>query len=181
MLRPLTTTWAPSAPNARAIARPMLLVAPVTNAVFPGSLFVTSFPSMSRILKLPAGSTTVSEGNERGLAAPRRAAWKLPLLVGPRRPRMALLPPLPSRLFRATTRTPRRQRCAPGAPGAPDRLNVQRDHETVLIRIEGSDLPGSSCGPGPDYPDGHHNIHVAVQGRKGQQDLFGLVPADVQS
>ena len=51
----------------------------------------------------------------------------------------------------------------------------------MLIRIEGSALPGSSCGPGPDYPDGHHNVHVAVQGRKGQQDLFGLVPADVQS
>jgi hypothetical protein len=51
----------------------------------------------------------------------------------------------------------------------------------VLIRIDGSDLPGSSCGPGPDYPDGHHNVHVAVQGRKGQQDLFGLVPGDVKS
>ena len=33
----------------------------------------------------------------------------------------------------------------------------------------------------PDYPNGHHNIHVAVQGRKGQQDLLGLVPADVPS
>jgi hypothetical protein len=51
----------------------------------------------------------------------------------------------------------------------------------VLLRIEGFDLPGRTCGPGPDYPDGHHNIHVAVQGRKGQQDLFGLVPADVIS
>jgi Family of unknown function (DUF5990) len=49
----------------------------------------------------------------------------------------------------------------------------------MLIRIEGFDLPGRTCGPGPDYPDGHHNIHVAVQGRKGQQDLVGLVPADV--
>src|SRR5580658_8580357 len=49
----------------------------------------------------------------------------------------------------------------------------------MLIRIEGSELPGRWCGPGPDYPSGHHNIHVAVQGRKGQQDLFGLVPADV--
>jgi hypothetical protein len=48
----------------------------------------------------------------------------------------------------------------------------------VQIRIEGSDLPGRWCGPGPDFPDGHHNIHVAVQGRKGQQDLHGLVPAD---
>jgi hypothetical protein len=51
----------------------------------------------------------------------------------------------------------------------------------VLLRIEGIDLPGRTCGPGPDYPDGHHNIHVAVQGRKGQQDLFGLAPADVPS
>ncbi len=53
-----------------------------------------------------------------------------------------------------------------------------RDTGGVLIRIEGSDLPGRTCGPGPDYPDGHHNIHVAVQGR-GQQDLLGLVPGDV--
>ena len=51
----------------------------------------------------------------------------------------------------------------------------------MLVRIEGFDLPGRTCGPGPDYPDGHHNIHVAVQGRKGQPDLFGLVPADVTS
>jgi hypothetical protein len=51
---------------------------------------------------------------------------------------------------------------------------------SVLIQIEGSDLPGRHCGPGPDFPDGHRNIHVAVQGRKGQQDLFGLVPADAQ-
>lgn len=49
----------------------------------------------------------------------------------------------------------------------------------MLIRIEGSDLPGRTCGPGPDYPDGHHDIHVAIQGRKGQQDLLGLVPGDV--
>jgi hypothetical protein len=52
-------------------------------------------------------------------------------------------------------------------------------NERMLIRIEGGDLPGRTCGPGPDYPDGHHNIHVAVQGRKGQQDLFGRMPADV--
>ena len=51
----------------------------------------------------------------------------------------------------------------------------------MLIRIQGSDLPGRTCGPGPDFPDGHHNIHVAVQGRKGQQDLHGLVPADQPS
>lgn len=51
----------------------------------------------------------------------------------------------------------------------------------VLLRIEGSDLPGLTCGPGPDFPDGHHNIHVAVQGRKGQADLFGLVRADAKT
>jgi hypothetical protein len=49
----------------------------------------------------------------------------------------------------------------------------------VLIRIEGSDMPGRSCPPGPEFPDGHHNIHVAVQGRTGQLDLVGLVPADL--
>jgi hypothetical protein len=51
----------------------------------------------------------------------------------------------------------------------------------MLIRIEGFELPGRWCGPGPDYPDGHQNVHVAVQGRKGQQDLFGLLPADRSS
>ena len=42
-------------------------------------------------------------------------------------------------------------------------------------------MPGRSCGPGPDYPDGHHDVHVAVQGRQGQQDLVGLVAGDAQS
>lgn len=51
----------------------------------------------------------------------------------------------------------------------------------VLLRIEGFDLPGRTCGPGPDDPDGHHNIHVAVQGRKGAQDLLDPVPADTGS
>jgi hypothetical protein len=51
----------------------------------------------------------------------------------------------------------------------------------VLIRIEGSELPGLSCGPSPDTPEGHQNVHVAVQGRKGQQDLVGLVAGDVRS
>ncbi len=51
----------------------------------------------------------------------------------------------------------------------------------MLIRIEGFDLPGRVCGPGPDYPEGHENVHVAVQGRKSKQDLYGLVAADVAS
>lgn len=36
-------------------------------------------------------------------------------------------------------------------------------------------------GPAQKFPGGYHNIHVAVQGRKGQQDLFGLIPADAPS
>jgi hypothetical protein len=50
----------------------------------------------------------------------------------------------------------------------------------MRIRIEGTDLPGLTCGPGPDYPDGHLGVHVAVQGRNGQQDLHGLVPGDAE-
>jgi hypothetical protein len=45
----------------------------------------------------------------------------------------------------------------------------------MQIRIEGTDLPGSSCGPGPDAPDGHRGIHVAVQRRGRPDDLLGLV------
>ena len=50
----------------------------------------------------------------------------------------------------------------------------------MLIRIEGYELPGGMCGPGADFPDGHHNIHVAVQGRRAQ-DLYGLIGADAQT
>jgi hypothetical protein len=57
----------------------------------------------------------------------------------------------------------------PRAPGYGDR---------VEIRIEGTDLPGSSCGPSPDNPGGHHNIHVAVQHRGKPAELLGLTPAD---
>lgn len=56
---------------------------------------------------------------------------------------------------------------------------IVRDTGRVLICIEGIDLPGRTCGPGPGVPDGYHNIHVAVQGRKGQQDLLGVVAGDV--
>ena len=48
----------------------------------------------------------------------------------------------------------------------------------MLLGIEGHDLPGSSCGPGPDYPDGHPNIHVAVQRRNKPGELWGLVRGD---
>ena len=43
----------------------------------------------------------------------------------------------------------------------------------------GDDLPGRSCGPGPDYPDGHHNVHVAVQRRAKPGELLDLTPGDV--
>jgi hypothetical protein len=48
----------------------------------------------------------------------------------------------------------------------------------VLIRIEGFDLPGRTIKALPHLPNGHDNIHVAVQGRKGEQDLLALTPGD---
>jgi hypothetical protein len=48
----------------------------------------------------------------------------------------------------------------------------------VLLRIVGRDLPGTSCGPGPDYPDGHPNIHVAVQRRNKPGELWSMVRGD---
>jgi hypothetical protein len=51
----------------------------------------------------------------------------------------------------------------------------------MQIRIEGIDLPGRTCGPSPDVPDGYHNIHVGIQ-RRGQRDeLLGLTPGDAPS
>ncbi len=51
----------------------------------------------------------------------------------------------------------------------------------MLIRIEGVDLPGRSCGPSPDRPEGHHGIHVAVQRKNKPGELFGLVAGDAPS
>ena len=48
----------------------------------------------------------------------------------------------------------------------------------MRVRIEGHDLPGRFCGPGPDYPDGHHNVHVAVQRRAKPGELLDLTPGD---
>jgi hypothetical protein len=48
----------------------------------------------------------------------------------------------------------------------------------VQIRSEGTNLPGSSCGPSPDVPRGYRNIHVGVQRRNRREELLGLVPAD---
>ncbi|ONH24800.1 DUF5990 family protein [Pseudofrankia asymbiotica] len=47
----------------------------------------------------------------------------------------------------------------------------------MLIRVEGSDLPGRACAGGPGFP-GYADIHVAVQRRGRPADLLGLVPGD---
>ena len=41
------------------------------------------------------------------------------------------------------------------------------------VRIEADDVPGAECGPGPDWPDGHPNVHVAVQRRNKPSELYG--------
>jgi hypothetical protein len=50
----------------------------------------------------------------------------------------------------------------------------------IEIRIEGSDLPGRSCGASPDFP-GYENIHVGVQRRDRPGELLGVYPADAPS
>jgi hypothetical protein len=67
----------------------------------------------------------------------------------------------------------------PGTAARPSAIRLPHN-DAVQIRIEGSDLPGRSCGPGPDAPGGHHNVRVAVQGRK-PHDLLGLVAGDASS
>jgi hypothetical protein len=51
----------------------------------------------------------------------------------------------------------------------------------MRIRIEGTGLPGRSCGPGPQQPGGQHNVHVAVQRRGKPSELLGLIPGDAPS
>ncbi|MDT3438244.1 DUF5990 family protein [Pseudofrankia sp. BMG5.37] len=47
----------------------------------------------------------------------------------------------------------------------------------MLIRVEGSDLPGRACAGAPGFP-GYADIHVAVQRRGRPAELLGLVPGD---
>jgi hypothetical protein len=51
----------------------------------------------------------------------------------------------------------------------------------VQIRIEASDLPGSSCGPSPDSSGGYHDVRVGVQRRNRRDELLGLVRGDAPS
>ena len=64
------------------------------------------------------------------------------------------------------------------SPARPEPASVEAHPGSVQIRVEGHHLPGASCGPGPDYPNGHPNIHVAVQRRNKPAELLGLVRGD---
>jgi hypothetical protein len=48
--------------------------------------------------------------------------------------------------------------------------------EALRIRIEGRDLPGRTCRPGPGL--NYQNVHVGVQRRGNRDDLLGLLPGD---
>ena len=48
----------------------------------------------------------------------------------------------------------------------------------MQIRIEGTDLPGSSCGPSPQRPGGHAGIHVGVQRRAKPAELLDVTSGD---
>ncbi|MFJ6459807.1 DUF5990 family protein [Streptomyces sp. NPDC091387] len=50
----------------------------------------------------------------------------------------------------------------------------------MQIHIEGSRLPGRSCGPGGDFA-GHENIHVGVQRKDQPGELLGPHPGDAAS
>jgi hypothetical protein len=48
--------------------------------------------------------------------------------------------------------------------------------EPLRIRIDGHDLPGRTCQPGPGLS--YQNIHVGVQRRSNRDELLGLLPGD---
>jgi hypothetical protein len=52
------------------------------------------------------------------------------------------------------------------------------DTRAVLIRIEGTDLPGNSCGPSPERPGGHRGIQVGVQRRNKPGELLSVTAGD---
>ena len=51
------------------------------------------------------------------------------------------------------------------------------DKTPVRIRIEGRDLPGRHCAPGPGFP-GAANVHVAVQRKDRPGELLDVQPGD---
>lgn len=50
----------------------------------------------------------------------------------------------------------------------------------MLLRIEGTDLPGRSCPAAPGFP-GYENIHVAVQRKDRPAELLDLQPGDADA
>jgi hypothetical protein len=56
----------------------------------------------------------------------------------------------------------------------------QSDDGRMQIRIEASDLPGRTCGPGGNFP-GYSNVHVGVQRRDRRNELLELHPGDAPS
>jgi hypothetical protein len=50
----------------------------------------------------------------------------------------------------------------------------------MLIRIEATDLPGRTCGGGPDFP-GQRGVHVGVQRKDKPRELLDLHPGDAPS
>ena len=50
----------------------------------------------------------------------------------------------------------------------------------MLLRIEGYDLPGRTCGAGRDFP-GARNVHVAVQRKDRPSELLNVQPGDAES
>lgn len=51
----------------------------------------------------------------------------------------------------------------------------------MQIRIEGTDLPGDSCGPSPERPGGHADVRVGVQRRAKRDELLGVVSGGAPS
>ena len=51
----------------------------------------------------------------------------------------------------------------------------------MQIRIEGRDLPGSSCGSSPDAPGGYAEVHVGVQRRGRSGELLDVVRGDADA
>jgi hypothetical protein len=64
--------------------------------------------------------------------------------------------------------------------GHPPRLGPA-DTGDVLIRIEGTDLPGNSCGPSPERPGGHRGIHVGLQRRNKPGELLGVTAGEASA
>jgi hypothetical protein len=65
----------------------------------------------------------------------------------------------------------------PGGPARPETVGGETDDGCVLIRVEGTDLPGRRCAGPAGSPD-YENIHVAVQRRERPAELLDPVAAD---